>query len=447
MASYCNNRYIDTDISCYTCLATPIVYGLIEILCVYCTVRSCKIMGDIYKSFMLTILYIAFHVVLLSRIFFAVGELLEIDKILLTCAELTIVFSKDIVALTFIGRLFEILSDVLTRYSRGYVLWKALVWIILVLHIAGYFTMNYLRLVWDWNQEAALYEIAFLGVTLLFTFMGSYTYLGGFKRASPDAFDSVKCGVYFLFILMNLSIVTRTFFQVWYRNDIIMPVKAKSPDDAMEVGFLVLTEVLPSVALLIYITREFRNKELNMMAIGSFLSIEEIIDQSEYSERSTTSRLQQFNLIMHTLNNPFRKHPMIINRIRMLTHQKYTLCTLYYSSNEYSSSCSISYFFLHSSTQSSGALCFPILSLTNPESLFIGFAGRSGACGSLQGGQECLDTFPTFGCGSWLIIRRLTLLIIESSIVWSMGILEERQVEGTSLELLEKAGLRRDKAL
>ena len=285
-----------TDLTQYTWESMPYAYGLVEILCIYCSIRSCTMMGGFYKSFMLTIFYIATHTLLITRILFALGELLIeqqscMEHTLIVCAQITITICKDIVALSLVGRVFELLAEVLTRYSRDYIVWKALVWILVIVHVLGFFTFNFLRVYLKWRQESAIYEIAALTLIAIISILGSIKYLAAFKKAVPDAFDSVKCSVYTLFSLLNLSIATRIFFQVWNMADIVIPDKPGSPEDAMAIGYFILTEILPVIVLLGYIIIEFRNKELNVMALGSFLSMEDIIDQPEYSDANSSSKV------------------------------------------------------------------------------------------------------------------------------------------------------------
>jgi len=285
---YCiNQNFTGSDISCYTYMSTPVLLVFIEIICVYCSIKTYATIKTFYRSFLLTILYITLHISLILRIVYSAGKLLNFGQTFFMTCDLLIIFSKDILYLSFSARLFEVMAEMLTRYSRWYIFWKQLSWLIIFLHIIGLIGIHFLRIFMKWKTETIYYEISVLGVISASILISTLIYRGAFEKASPDAYDVMKISLWIMMILLWIAVFIRIGFQFYFFDKLYIPIKNTRVEDIYIAVLIGGSEILPFLAILAHIFRERRSKQLNIVAISSFTSIEEILNQPEQSERSS----------------------------------------------------------------------------------------------------------------------------------------------------------------
>ncbi|MDR3582322.1 MAG: hypothetical protein P4L67_03555 [Candidatus Pacebacteria bacterium] len=288
MEAFCDRIHASPGLECYTYIAAPVCYIALEVLCILCTIKSCSVMWDICKSHMLILLYSALNLVLLSRLVALAGAMFVTHQNdIVDCVQIVEMYSKDVLILAVIGRTFEIVSEIFTRYSSRYLLWKSVVWATVLVHSLCFLAMNLLRAAFGYREELVIYEICLMGFVEAICIYTSVTYISAFKKSLPDAYDTMKVWMVLLFLMLNVMMVYRIFFQIAFSDDILEPRSKEFLSLLFYTLYLVLTEIVPFSILLLYLTREFKNKDINIMAIGSFVTIEDIIDRSEYSEAAS----------------------------------------------------------------------------------------------------------------------------------------------------------------
>eukprot|EP00826_Nyctotherus_ovalis_P050252 TRINITY_DN6142_c0_g1_i10.p1 TRINITY_DN6142_c0_g1~~TRINITY_DN6142_c0_g1_i10.p1 ORF type:complete len:299 (+),score=22.04 TRINITY_DN6142_c0_g1_i10:941-1837(+) len=284
MSNICESNHITDDVVCYTTLFTPLVYGLVEILCLYCSIRSCRETRRSHGSCILGVLYFALHILLLFRIVHAVGLLFESRKSFLTGSKILLGYSGDILALMFMARIFETLDTDVSRERTTYKPWEVLIIVSTLIHTLGYWATTILHQSFPQRMSLVLpiYMIVSLALIELMMVITSVTYIRNFKRHSPRGFNSVRIHIHFLFFFTNLGLIIRICYEALSKIDSINSLLRANP--IIGVITLVMTELLPALMLLTYIIKEYSNSKIGMLRIGLVITVEDLIEESEVSD-------------------------------------------------------------------------------------------------------------------------------------------------------------------
>jgi len=284
MLYFCNeSSYIQTEIICYSSLIVPIVYGLLELFCLYCTVRSILRMKSLRKSSLLMVLYVTCHVILLIRILVSVAIFSIDNSSFLLGMEINIIYFKDIIFLVLTGRLLEAISKDISRSAKDYKELITFIWIIFFFHTAAFFVISILQVTQNKGPPLFFYELGAIILIAALTLFGTITYVKELIKSHPDYSKVSKCFVYLLVVFMNIALVVRIGYYLWHRDSIPVSLPKRYPNDVIEVVFLVFTEFIPIFCLLVCILCEFFDRSLSMMKIGSVLTAVELIESRSYS--------------------------------------------------------------------------------------------------------------------------------------------------------------------
>jgi len=287
MPNICSGTVIKDDITCYASFIIPFIYGLLEIFCLYCSIRSCNEKKISQRSYVLILLYFCVHALIVVRVLYVLSRLLKFEEGLEKWWLLVLGYIKDLFVLMVITRVYETLDRDVSRERTTYKPWVILSIIFAIIYTFCYWAVIILSKIFNKDPDIIfhIYEASMLVFIELMLAIASLKFLRTFKESSPGGFNTVSTHIKFLFALMNLGVIVQICQVVLFNiveikiNGNINPIK--------EIVLIVLTEFLPVIILLTYISKEYRNNKIGMLRLGVIVAVETLIEESDISEKES----------------------------------------------------------------------------------------------------------------------------------------------------------------